>query len=127
MHPTIEAANEYMVDAWQRNILYTDVMRQRGNQYQRHMAKKAPNVLSMKAELIIDGRTLKNPVNYMLTLIIPPKNVPIDPIKRPFVILDPRAGHGPGIAGFKPESEISVAIAAGHPCYFIGFLPQPEL
>lgn len=126
MHPTIEAANEYMVDAWQRNILYTDVMRQRGNQYQRHMAKKAPNVLSMKAELIIDGRTLKNPVNYMLTLITPPKNTPVDPIKRPFVVVDPRAGHGPGIAGFKPESEIGVAISAGHPCYFIGFLPQPE-
>lgn len=126
MHPTLEAANEYMVDAWQRNILYTDVMRQRGNQYQRHMAKKAPNVLSMKAELIIDGRTLNNPVNYMLTLITPPKNMPVDPIKRPFVVVDPRAGHGPGIAGFKPESEIGVAIAAGHPCYFIGFLPQPE-
>ncbi len=126
MHPALESASEYMVDAWQRNVLYTDVMRQRGNQYQRHMAKKAPNVLSMKAELIIDGRTLGHPVNYMLTLITPPKDMPIDPIKRPFVAVDPRAGHGPGIAGFKPESEIGVAVAAGHPCYFIGFLPQPE-
>jgi len=126
MHPALESASEYMVDAWQRNILYTDVMRQRGNQYQRHMAKKAPNVLSMKAELVLDGRTLKHPVNYMLTLITPPKDMPIDPIKRPFVVVDPRAGHGPGIAGFKPESEIGVAVAAGHPCYFIGFLPQPE-
>lgn len=125
-HPALESASEYMVDAWQRNILYTDVMRQRGNQYQRHMAKKAPNVLSMKAELVLDGRTLKHPVNYMLTLITPPKDMPIDPIKRPFVVVDPRAGHGPGIAGFKPESEIGVAVAAGHPCYFIGFLPQPE-
>ena len=126
MHPALESASEYMVDAWQRNVLYTDVMRQRGNQYQRHMARKAPNVLSMKAELIVDGRTLTHPVNYMLTLITPPKDMPIDPIKRPFVVVDPRAGHGPGIAGFKPESEIGVAVAAGHPCYFIGFLPQPE-
>jgi Protein of unknown function (DUF3141) len=39
---------------------------------------------------------------------------------------DPRAGHGPGIGGMKPESEIGVALRAGHPVYFIGFLPKPE-
>ena len=124
--PAIDAALEYAVDSWQRSVLYADVMRQRGNQYQRHMSKQAPNVLSMKAEVILDGRTLKRPVNYILTRITPPKSIPIDPIKRPFVVVDPRAGHGPGIAGFKPESEIGVALEAGHPCYFIGFLPRPE-
>jgi hypothetical protein len=41
------------------------------------------------------------------------------------VIVDPRAGHGPGIGGFKADSEIGVALKAGHPCYFIGFLPEP--
>jgi pimeloyl-ACP methyl ester carboxylesterase len=122
----VDAVMEYAVDAWQRSVLTADVMRQRGNQYQRHMAKKAPNVLSMKAELVLDGRGLERPVNYILTRITPPKSTPTDPIKRPFVVVDPRAGHGPGIAGFKPESEIGVAIEAGHPCYFIGFLPKPE-
>jgi hypothetical protein len=39
--------------------------------------------------------------------------------------VDPRAGHGPGIGGFKADSEIGVALNAGHPCYFIGFLPEP--
>ena len=124
--PVMDAAMEYAIDAWQRGVLTADVMRQRGNQYQRHVAKQAPNVLSMKAEVILDGRTLERPVNYILTRITPPKNTPTDPIKRPFVVVDPRAGHGPGIAGFKPESEIGVAIEAGHPCYFIGFLPHPE-
>jgi pimeloyl-ACP methyl ester carboxylesterase len=38
---------------------------------------------------------------------------------------DPRAGHGPGIGGFKANSEIGVAMRAGHPCYFVGFLPDP--
>ena len=47
------------------------------------------------------------------------------PKKRPFVVVDPRAGHGPGIGGFKADSEIGVAMKAGHPCYFIGFLPDP--
>jgi len=124
--PAVDAALEYAVDTWQRSVLYADVMRQRGNQYQRHMSKQAPNVLSMKAEVVLDGRTLERPVNYILTRITPPKSMPVDPIKRPFVVVDPRAGHGPGIAGFKPESEIGVAVEAGHPCYFIGFLPRPE-
>ena len=50
------AAYEYAVDAWQRGVLYADVMRQRGNQYHQHMAKRAPNVLSMEYELVLDGR-----------------------------------------------------------------------
>jgi pimeloyl-ACP methyl ester carboxylesterase len=41
------------------------------------------------------------------------------------VVVDPRAGHGPGIGGFKADSEICVALKAGHPCYFVGFLPEP--
>jgi pimeloyl-ACP methyl ester carboxylesterase len=51
--------------------------------------------------------------------------VEIDIKRRPFVVVDPRAGHGPGIGGFKADSEIGVAMKAGHPCYFIGFLPEP--
>ena len=114
-----------MVDAAQRTVLFWDVMRQRGNQYQEHIAKEAPHVLDYAAEVVIDGRTLERPVNYVLVRIIPPKDVEIDPTRRPFVVVDPRAGHGPGIGGFKADSEIGVAFKAGHPCYFIGFLPEP--
>jgi pimeloyl-ACP methyl ester carboxylesterase len=118
-------AMDYMMDAAQRTVLFWDVMRQRGNQYREHLAETAPHVLDYEAELIIDGRTLKRPVNYGLVRIVPPKGVTIDPRRRPFVIVDPRAGHGPGIGGFKADSEIGVAFKAGHPCYFIGFLPDP--
>lgn len=41
-------------------------------------------------------------------------------------MIDPRAGHGPGIGVLKADSEIGVAMAAGQPCYLIGFTPQPE-
>jgi pimeloyl-ACP methyl ester carboxylesterase len=116
---------EYLVDAGQRSILFCDVLRQRGNQYREHMAEIAPNVLDYKAQLIVDGRKLERPVNYVLARIIPPAGVQVDPARRPFVIVDPRAGHGPGIGGFKADSEIGVALKAGHPCYFIGFLPDP--
>ena len=116
---------EYMVDATQRGILFWDVMRQRSNQYRDHLAEKVPHVLDYTAELVMDGRTLKRPVNYLLVRIVPPEGVEIDPTRRPFVVVDPRAGHGPGIGGFKADSEIGVAMKAGHPCYFIGFMPDP--
>ena len=118
-------AMEYMVDAAQRSILFWDVMRQRGNQYREHMAETAPHVLDYDVELVVDGRTLDGPVNYVLVRVIPPAGVEIDPKLRPFIVVDPRAGHGPGIGGFKADSEIGVAMKAGYPCYFVGFLPDP--
>ena len=119
------SAAEYWVDAAQRTVLFWDVMRQRGNQYLAHAADPTPHVLSYQFELILDGRALERPCNYMLVRIVPPEGVTVDKNKRPFVIVDPRAGHGPGIGGMKPESQIGRALRAGHPCYFIGFLPVP--
>jgi hypothetical protein len=116
---------DYVIDASQRTILFWDVMRQRGNGYRAHLAKTVPHVLRYKAELVVDGRTFERPVNYGLVRIVPPEGVSIDPKLRPFVIVDPRAGHGPGIGGFKADSEIGVALRAGHTCYFVGFLPDP--
>jgi pimeloyl-ACP methyl ester carboxylesterase len=116
---------EYLVDAAQRSVLFYDVLRERGNQYREHLAETVPHVLDYQVELVVDGRTLKRPVNYALARVLPPEGVEIDPARRPFVVVDPRAGHGPGIGGFKADSEIGVAFRAGHPCYFIGFLPEP--
>ena len=121
MFPVIE----YMTDAAQRSLLFWDALRQRGNQYREHLAETAPHVLDFAVELVIDGRTLNRPVNYALARVVAPPGIEIDPKLRPFVIVDPRAGHGPGIGGFKADSEIGVAFQAGHPCYFIGFLPDP--
>src|SRR3979490_1613522 len=125
MSGLVASAVEYMMDASQRSVLFLDVLRRRGDQYREHIAQTAPHVLQYAAELIIDGRKLDEPVNYALVRIIPPKGVEIDLNRRPFIVVDPRAGHGPGIGGFKADSEIGVAMKAGHPCYFIGFLPEP--
>jgi len=124
----IPVANDllnYWIDAWQRSILLLDVLRQRGNNYIEHNSRKAPHVLSFDVELVLDGRKLPRPVNYVLARIVPPEGTAIDPHKRPFIVFDPRAGHGPGIGGMKHDSEIGVALKAGHPCYFVGFLPDP--
>ena len=40
-------------------------------------------------------------------------------------MVDPRAGHGPGIGGFKADSEIGNALKLGHPVYFVTFFPEP--
>jgi pimeloyl-ACP methyl ester carboxylesterase len=119
------SAFEYLVDTGQRSVLFLDVMRRRGIQYSEHIAQTAPHVLDYDVELVVDGRNLTRPVNYGLARVVPPSGVKIDTKFRPFVVVDPRAGHGPGIGGFKADSEIGVAMKAGHPCYFIGFLPEP--
>jgi hypothetical protein len=87
----------------------------------KHNAESVPNVLDFEAELVRDGRTLEHPVNYGLVRIVPPKGMKIDADRRPFIVVDPRAGHGPGIGGMKKESEIGQVLEAGHPCYFVGY------
>ena len=116
---------DYTEDFWQRSILFLDILRQRGNQHFEHIAQQAPNVLSFRFRVVMKGWEFEQPVNYALVEIIPDPGVKTDPTKRPFIVFDPRAGHGPGIGGMKHDSEIGVALQAGHPCYFVGFLSDP--
>lgn len=123
---SFSSAQAYWLDAWQRGILFLDVLRERGNLYLQHAHDGKPPVLVFDYDILIDGRTLARPANYALALIKPLADYPAsDPLKRPFVVIDPRAGHGPGIGGFKLDSEIGIALRAGHPCYFMVFFPQP--
>jgi len=115
----------YWVDAWQRGVLYLDTLRQRGTNTLAHEVAGKPPVLAFDYEIVVDGRQLPQPVNYALLRITPPVGCETDDVKRPFVIIDPRAGHGPGIGGFKIDSEVGVALRAGHPCYFVSFFPDP--
>lgn len=121
----VDPVTAYWLDAGQRWILLLDVLRQRGNNALEYSARTAPNVLTFEYELILRGDEFERPVNYGLVRVVPPAGTVIDDAKRPFVVFDPRAGHGPGIGGMKHDSEIGEALAAGHPCYFVGFLPDP--
>ena len=123
--PSADPVSEYCIDAFQRAILLVDVLRERGNNFFEQNAREAPNVLKFEAELLVDGRTLERPVNYGLARIIPPAGTTVDEGKRPFIVFDPRAGQVPGIGGMKHDSEIGEVLAAGHPCYYVGFLPHP--
>jgi len=121
-----EAWWEYVTDARQRSAIFLDVLRERGNAFIEHEATGMPPVLSFSYETIVDGRMLPRPVNYSLVVIAPPEGVTIDPAKRPFMIVDPRAGHGAGIGGFKPESQVGEACEEVHAVYFVIFRPWPE-
>jgi Protein of unknown function (DUF3141) len=123
--PDARELQEYCLDAWQRTVLSLNILRERANNYKQHTAQEVPHVLQFKAELVRDGRMLERPVNYALTRIVPPPGTKIDPSKAPIIVVDPRAGHGPGIGGMKHDSQIGITLAAGHPCYFVGFLPNP--
>ncbi|QFU14790.1 DUF3141 domain-containing protein [Microvirga thermotolerans] len=115
----------YWQDFAQRTLLFWDTLRQRGNNWIDHEKAGKPPLLHFPWKPIADGRTFDRPVNYALVQIEPPEGTVTDPDQRPFVIIDPRAGHGPGIGGFKQDSEVGVALAAGHPVYFVIFYPVP--
>jgi hypothetical protein len=117
---------EYFTDACQRGVLFLDLLHRRGNEEKEITARSMATVLRFDYELLMSGRSLAKPINFVLTRIVSPRAVKIDPLKRPVVVVDPRAGQGPGIGGFKAESEIGDALAAGHPVYFIGFSADPE-
>jgi pimeloyl-ACP methyl ester carboxylesterase len=121
-----QLAADYGLDAAQRLALTVDVLRERGNADKAHEDAGTPPVLDYAYELIVDGRTLARPVNYQLLKILPPKGVQVVEAKRPYMIIDPRAGHGAGIGGFKPDSQVGVALRAGHPVYFVVFRQHPE-
>ncbi len=136
-------ACEYAADTAQRQILFMDVLRKRGNNYIEHLRNGQPPVLTFHYEMILDGRQFEKPVNFALVRIVDRrrenKALPVDSDrrkanrgkkppempKRPIVIIDPRAGHGPGIGGSKRDSEIGMALDHGHPVYFILFYTEP--
>ncbi|MEX3984747.1 DUF3141 domain-containing protein [Paraburkholderia sp. EG287A] len=120
------AGYRYAVDVAERSVLFWDTLRQRGNGFVEQARNGLQPVLHFGHELVIDGRKLARPVNYALVRLLPPDGVVIDVSKRPYVIIDPRAGHGPGIGGFKDDSQAGVALKAGHSVYFVIFFRDPE-
>ena len=116
---------DYAIDTAQRSILFWDAMRQRGNIFLQHRAQGEPPILDFTYEIVLDARTFSRPANYALLRILPKPGMTVDPKKRPFIIVDPRAGHGPGVGGMKEDSQVGVSLRAGHPTYFVMFYPEP--
>ena len=137
-------AAEYAGDFFQRSVLFTDIIRRRGNQYLDHLRQGQPPVLTFSYDILLDGREMDPPTNFYLARIrdrrIPSESRPPDSMEkrrslvaksshkastRPMIIIDPRAGHGPGIGGAKRDSEIGMALDQGYPVYMILFSIRP--
>jgi len=116
----------YLRDAAERFVLTLDTLRLRGDNFHDHEAAGCPPVLVYDYEVVMDGADLERPCNYQLLRILPPEGVTVLDRKRPYIIVDPRAGHGGGIGGFKTDSQVGVALADGHPVYFVNFKRDPE-
>lgn len=117
---------DYIGDAARRWLLTLDTLCERGDIFVAHEAAGCPPVLAYAYEVIVDGKDLPQPCNYELLRILPPAGREVHDWKRPYIIVDPRAGHGGGIGGFKPDSQVGVALADGHPVYFVSFRRDPE-
>lgn len=119
----------YQRDVFERSILFWDTLRQRANNMIAHERAGKPPLLDFDYETLVDARHFERPVNYALLRITRIGDDCIedcvDPAKPPVVILDPRAGHGPGIGGFKRDSEVGIAMHEGYPIYFVSFFPEP--
>ena len=120
----------YQRDVWERTILFWDTLRQRADNMLAHERAGKPPLLDFDYELILDARRFERPVNYALLRITRYADKCLedclDPTKPPVIIIDPRAGHGPGIGGFKRESEVGIALHEGYPVYFVVFFPEPS-
>ncbi len=118
-------AFDYFLDTYQRSILFFDTLRLQGNNFIDYNEEGLPPVLDFAYEIIFKGTDLDKPVNYFLARITPEEGFDVPDDARPIVIIDPRAGHGPGIGGFKKESEVGVAMKNKHPVYFMIFSQEP--
>ena len=137
-------AVEYTGDYFQRSVLFADIMRRRGNQYLDHLRQGQPPVLTFSYDILLDGREMDPPTNFYLARIRDrrtpspsrrsdwkEKRRPLMATSspkastRPIIIIDPRAGHGPGIGGAKRDSEIGMALDQGYPVYVILFTTRP--
>ena len=129
--PTVSAFDvlAYQRDVLERSILFFDTLRKRANAMLEHEQAGLPALLNFKSEMILDARQFKPPANYALLRITEVGDKCwddcVDPAKPPVVVIDPRAGHGPGIGGFKRDSEVGIALHVGHPVYFVIFFAEP--
>lgn len=125
----LQQALRYQIDRWQRSILFLDILRERANNMLAHEEAGMPVLLDFDYEMILDARRFERPANYALLRITRCHDTDaadcLDDSKPPVIIIDPRAGHGPGIGGFKRDSEVGMALHEGHATYFVIFFPQP--
>jgi len=54
---------EYLIDAFQRNVLFLDILRRRGDEEIEITSRPMATVLHYEHELVMSGRSLPRPMN----------------------------------------------------------------
>lgn len=143
---------EYLINFYlQRTPIFLDTIFKSSMNHVLLKNQNQPAVLVFDYELVFSGQNLDPPVNYDLVRIIDRrsdeghdarhlptkenrdyssydelKNQIGNKSKRPLFVVDPRAGHGPGISGSKTNSQIGIALEIGMPVYLALFHPQTK-
>ena len=134
--PTTRRARSLVSDAFayqgelaRRAVVFLDILRERADNMLAHEQAGLPPLLHFEFETLLDARQFERPANYALLRITACGTDHAEKCvrkgARPVVIIDPRAGHGPGIGGFKRDSEVGMSLHEGHPTYFVVFHPEP--
>ncbi|THF92121.1 MAG: DUF3141 domain-containing protein, partial [Sulfitobacter sp. SK025] len=120
-HPPAAASDDakigthvsYAQDAFERWMLFLDTLGERADNMIAHERQGMPPLLDFDYELLLDARTFERSANYALLRITRVGDDCwddcVDEAKPPVIVIDPRAGHGPGIGGFKRDSEVGMA------------------
>src|SRR5829696_4446574 len=94
---------DYAIDVGERSVLFWDTLRQRAENMMAHDRAGKPPLLDFDYEVVLDARRCERPTNYSLLRITRVGDDCLedclDSGKPPVVVVDPRAGHGPGIGG----------------------------
>ena len=127
--PAFGDAISYQAELVRRSFVFLDILRERANNMLAHEQAGLPPLLDFDYEILLDARRFERRANYALLRITGcGENRAMDcevAGARPIMIIDPRAGHGPGIGGFKRDSEVGMSLHEGHPTYFVVFFPEP--
>ena len=119
----------YLIDVSQRSALFMQALVERGDTLLEDERAGLPLRLKFPFEVVMDARDFSEPAGYRLLRILPDGDACFERCEgansRPVIVFDPRAGHGPGIGGFKRDSEVGMALHRGHPVYFVAHHMQP--
>lgn len=126
---TLPSWLNYAIDLSQRSALFMQALVERGDTLLEDEQSGLPLRLGFPYETVLDGREFEDPAAYRLLRILPDGDACFERCaganSRPVIVFDPRAGHGPGIGGFKRDSELGMALHRGHPVYFVAHSMQP--
>ena len=116
---------EYLTDAYQRLVLFLDILRQRGDQQAKMAAQPMGTVLRYKQEQLMSGYSFPRPMNYSLSRIQSASRNEDEPKKAASRGDRPACGAGARHRRLQRKARLAMPSRPAIPVYFIGFTAEP--